>query len=120
MATTTAFDLDTLRRGIEQRDADALASLYAEDAEITEVDQDNPPSSPRRFRGRREIVEHLRDVSARDMTHRLEQPVLGDGRLAFTEACRYDDGTRVLCMATAELDEDGKIARQVAVTAWGA
>lgn len=52
------------------------------------------------------------------MTHHLERPVVAGDRLAFTEACRYADGTRVLCMATADLDGAGKIARQVAVTAW--
>ena len=114
----TMFDLDTLRRGIEDRDADALASLYAEDAELLEVDKDHPPAKPQTYRGRDAIAEHLRDVCARDMTHRLEQPVVADDRLAFTEACRYGDGTSVLCMATAELDGDQKIVRQVAVTAW--
>ena len=120
MATTRTFDLETLRRGIEERDADALASLYAEDAELTEVDNDHPPTSPRTFRGRREIARHLQEVCSREMTHRLERPVVSQDRLAFTEACRYDEGTHVLCMATADLDDEHKIVRQVAVTAWGA
>jgi hypothetical protein len=51
------------------------------------------------------------------MTHRLEQLVLGDGSAAFTEACQYPDGTRVLCAALLEL-RDGKIARKVGVQAW--
>jgi hypothetical protein len=120
MTSMTTFDLETLRRGIEQRDADALASLYADDAELVEVDNDHPPGSPRSYRGRQEIADHFRDVCSRDMTHRLERPVLDGERLAFTEACRYGDGTEVLCMATADLDETHKIVRQVAVTAWGA
>jgi ketosteroid isomerase-like protein len=118
MTTTTTFDLDTLRRGIEQRDAEAMLSLYADDAEVTEVDKTNPPRAPRTFHGREAIAEHLRDVCGRDMTHQLERPLVGDGRLAFTEACRYADGTGVLCMATADLDQSGRITRQVAVTAW--
>ena len=119
MATVTGFDLEALRRAIEQRDADALASLYADNAELVEIDNDHPPARPRSYRGRSEIAEHFRDVCARDMTHRLERPVLAGDRLAFTEACRYGDGTDVLCMATADLDETHKIVRQVAVTAWG-
>jgi hypothetical protein len=115
---TTTFDLDTLRRGVEERDADSLLSLYADDAEITEVDAINPPRTPRVLRGRAAIAEHLRDVCARDMTHSLERPVVSDRRVAFTEACRYADGTNVLCMATADLGDDGRIVRQVAVTAW--
>jgi ketosteroid isomerase-like protein len=120
MATTTTFDLETLRRSIEEGDADALASLYAEDAELTEVDKDHPPTSPRTFRGHREIAEHFADVCSREMTHRLERPVVGEDRLAFTEACRYEGGANVLCMATADLNDEHKIVRQVAVTAWDA
>src|SRR3954454_3524050 len=109
--TTTTFDLDALRRGMEGRDADALTALFAENAELVEVDRNNPPTRPRTLRGRTAIGEHLRDVCARDMTHRLERPVLEGGRLAFTEACRYGDGTAVLCMATADLDASGRIVR---------
>ena len=116
--TSTGFDLDRLRRAVEERDADALLALYAEDAEITEVDAINPPRTPRVLRGREQIAEHLRDVCARDMTHRLERPVVTADRLAFTESCRYADGTNVLCMATADLDPQGRIVSQVAVTAW--
>lgn len=118
MTTKTSFDLDTLRHGIEDRDPEAMLSLYADSAEVTEVDKNNPPDAPRVIRGKEAIGEHLREVCARDMTHRLERPVVADDRLAFTEACRYEDGTQVLCMATADLDGSGKIARQVAVTAW--
>ncbi len=118
MTTGNTFDLDALRRGIEDRDAEALLALYAADAEIVEIDKDHPPTSPRTIRGHDAIAAHLRDVCARDMTHRLERPVVADGRLAFTEACSYSDGTNVLCMATADLDPDGRISRQVAVTAW--
>jgi hypothetical protein len=118
MPSTTTFDLERLRRGMEERDADTLLSLYADDAEITEVDAINPPRTPRVLRGKEQIAEHLRDVCARDMTHRLERPVVTADRLAYTEACRYADGTNVLCMATADLDEQGRIVSQVAVTAW--
>lgn len=54
------------------------------------------------------------------MTHQLERPVLADDRIAYTEECHYSDGTNVLCMATAELDADHRIVRQIAVTAWDA
>lgn len=118
MNTATGFDLDALRRGLEERDADTLVALYAEDAEIVEIDKDHPPTSPRTIRGRDAIATHLADVCGRDMTHTLERPVVGDGRLAFTEACAYSDGTAVMCMATADLDADGTISHQVAVTAW--
>jgi ketosteroid isomerase-like protein len=118
--TASAFDLEALRRGIEQSDADTMASLFAEDGELTEVDKDHPPRSPNVYRGREAIADHFREVGERDMSHRLERPVVSDGRLAFTEACLYDDGTNVLCMATADLDSDNMIRSMTAVTAWDA
>ena len=51
------------------------------------------------------------------MTHEVEAGVGDADRLAFTQACAYPDGTRVLCSAMLELAQ-GKIARQVTVQAW--
>ena len=119
-SSATAFDLEALRRGIEESDADAMASLFAADAELVEVDRDHPPREPTVYRGRDAIVDHFREVGERDMSHRLMRPVVGDGRLAYTEACRYGDGTNVLCMATADLDSDNMICSMTAVTAWDA
>ena len=119
MASTTAsFDLPALRRGIEQRDAEALLRLYANDAEVVEVSKINPPSSPAVLRGKEAIREHLIDVCGREMTHELERVVVGERNASFTEACRYPDGTAVLCTAMLDLDADGRITRQIAVTAW--
>src|SRR3954471_22231248 len=94
----TTFDLAALKRAIEQRDAAAQVALYAPDAEVRLVDRITTPRSPRVLRGREEIAGWIEDVCGRDMTHSVEQDVLGDGRAAFAEACRYPDGTHVLCM----------------------
>lgn len=115
--THTGLDTEALRRGIEERDVDAILSLYTHDAEFRLVDRTHPPSSPLQLRGKQAIAEYYRDVCSRDMTHRLEQLVVGDGNAAFTEACQYPDGTRVLCAAVLEL-RDGRIARKVGVQAW--
>jgi hypothetical protein len=119
MATidTTNFDVEALRRGIEERDADALLGLYAEGAELRIVDSDNPPSNPRVLRGREEIGEYLHDLCGRDMTHSLERVVAANGGAAFIQACRYPDGTRVQCVAVLDL-ENGRIVRQSGVQAW--
>jgi hypothetical protein len=110
-------DLDTLRRAIEQSDPELLISLYAEDAELKIVDRNYPPSKPYILHGREAIAEYLQDISSRDMTHHLEQAVVGQDHLAFTEACRYADGTRVLCSSMLNL-KAGKIAQQLNVQAW--
>jgi ketosteroid isomerase-like protein len=115
--TVTTFDTGALRRGIEERDAAAMRALYAPDAELTVVDRTTPPSRPRVLRGRSAIGEYLDDVCGRDMAHRLERVVVEGDTGAFTQACRYPDGTRVLCMAMLDL-RDGLILRQTAVQAW--
>jgi hypothetical protein len=63
------------------------------------------------------VGKYLHDVCSREMTHRVENEVVGENRVAFNEACEYPDGTRVLGAQTLEL-RDGKIARQVNVEAW--
>ena len=54
------------------------------------------------------------------MTHRIDQEIVGDGQIAFTESCQYPDGTRVVAAEVFELSADGKINRQTNVQAWDA
>jgi ketosteroid isomerase-like protein len=118
MSTTeTTFAIETFRRGIEERDANALLDLYAEDAEIRIVDRTSPPSSPRVLRGRQAIAEYLTDVNGRDMTHHLERVVVQADTAAYLESCRYADGTRVLCSGVLDL-AGNRIIRQFGVQAW--
>jgi hypothetical protein len=111
------LDFEALRRAIEGRDADTLVGFYAEEAEVRTVNKNATPSSPQVLRGKEEISEYLRDVCGREMTHRVENEVVGEDRVSFNEACEYPDGTRVLGAQTLEL-RDGKVVRQVNVEAW--
>ena len=111
------LDFEAMRHAIEQLDADLLISLYADDAEMRIVNRYTTPSSPRELRGKEEISEHLRDVCGRAMTHRIENEVIGEERVAFNEACEYADGTKVLAAVTLDV-QDGKVTRQVNVEAW--
>ena len=113
----TALDFEALRRASEQKDVEALANHYAEDAEVHIVNRETPPSSPHVLRGREQIAEYLKDVCGRDLKSRIEDEVVGEERIAFNEACEYPDGTRVLSATTLEV-RDGKIARQLSVEAW--
>jgi len=117
MSTATTFDLAGFSRATEERDAAYVLALYADDAEIRVVDRNNPPRSPQIFHGKEEIRPWIEDVFAREMTHKILDPVIGDGRIAMTEACLYPDGTNVLCSCTAEV-RDGLIARQSIVQVW--
>ncbi|MFD9486858.1 nuclear transport factor 2 family protein [Streptomyces sp. NPDC059991] len=113
----TAFDTETLRRGIEGHDAKTLLSLYADDAEIRVVDRNTQPSHPMVMHGQGEISKMLDDVYGREMTHKLEQCVVQGDTVAFTESCEYPDGVRVLANSMMSL-KDGKIVEHTLVQAW--
>ena len=122
MATTstiTSFDGAALKAAIEGRDAAALLDLHADDAELELVDRENTPSSPLKLKGRAALGEAFEDIYGREMTHSVG-PVLVDGdHVAWVVRCRYPDGTRVLCIAAAEV-RDGRIVRETGVQAWDA
>lgn len=111
------FDFDTLRQALEQGDAVRLAALYAEDAELTVIDRNRPPSAPLRLLGRPAIAGFWRDACSRAATHAVTEAVVGGDRIAFLERCAYPDGCRVLAATTLDL-RDGRIARHLTVQAW--
>jgi SnoaL-like domain len=119
MSTSTAptFDSAELKRALEERDSTAQLALYADDAEVILFDRINTPGSPRVLRNRAEIRAWIEDTCQRDMTHRVDMQVAGDGGAALTEACRYPDGTNVLCATVLQL-HSGRIARQTVVQVW--
>jgi SnoaL-like domain len=112
-----AFDFGGLRRALEQSDADALITLYAEDAEMTIVDRNRPPSAPMRLTGKNAIAEFWRDVCARDMTDRVGHEVVGADRAAFVDECGYPDGCAVMSAMTLDLYA-GRIVRHLTVQVW--
>lgn len=114
---TTMFDFTTLKRAIEDRDAETIVGLYAPDAEVRLVDGEHPPSAPRVLRGTAEIAEHHRDACSRDLTHEVSRETLAGDRAAYALGCRYPDGTEVLCVALLELRE-GLIVGELALQAW--
>lgn len=116
MSTPTA-DLATLRRAIELGEESTLVSLYADDAQLRIVDHTRPPSKPTVLAGKGAIAGYYKDVCARAMTHKVEEAVAGGDGLAFTEACQYAGGMRVLSANLLEL-RDGKITRHTLVQAW--
>ena len=111
------FDTQQLVRALEQSQADLLASLYADDARMTIVDRDRPPSAPLVIQGRDNIIEFWRDVCGREMTHKVDHMIGGDERVAFIEECLYPDGCRVLSAMTLKL-RDGRIVDHLTVQAW--
>ncbi len=113
----TTFDFAALTRAVEGRDTDGQLERYAPEAKVTIVDRLTPPGAPRVLNGREEIRGWIADVSARDMTHSVGHTVMDEHGGAFTEACRYPDGTNVLCMTVFKL-ADGLIGEQTVLQAW--
>jgi hypothetical protein len=106
-----------LKQAIETRDGRMLAGFYADGAVVRVVDRNNPPSKPREIKGRAAIDMFWDDICSRTMMHKVETTIADGDRLAFTQACSYPDGAKVLCVSVLEL-KDGMIVRQTAVQAW--
>jgi|tagenome__1003787_1003787.scaffolds.fasta_scaffold19711842_2 hypothetical protein len=118
--TTTAHttpDITDLAAAIEGRAADAIVTWYAEDATLTVLDKDHPPAGPAVYTGLDAIGAYYRDVCGRNIEHQVKDAVSTPAGLAFSQHCRYPDGTGVLCLTVAVL-QDGKIQRQTAVQVW--
>ena len=120
--------LDRIRRALEDKDLDALAALYAEDATLEEVSSLSPPSHPAVARGREAILVRLRQEMLHDpvsgWSRRLESATLLDGletddAIAFTELRTYAAGDRALAQHIAH-KHTGRIERDRMVIAWDA
>lgn len=117
MGTITTFDLDRFTRAAEERDASTQLSMYAPDAVVTVSNKISQPGAPRVLRTHDDIKAWLEDTYSRDMTHSVKHRVLDESGAAYTQACRYPDGTNVLCATVIELD-GGVIARQTVLEVW--
>ena len=117
MSTITTFDLDRFARAAEARDASTQLSMYAPDATVTIVDKITQPGSPRVLHNSGEIKTWVEDTYGRDMTHAVNHKVNDHNGAAYTQSCRYPDGTNVLCATVIELTE-GLISSQTVVQAW--
>jgi hypothetical protein len=115
--TNTNLTISGLRKAVETRNAASLKALYADDAVLTIIDNDNPPSKPRTIAGAKDIGTFLDDVYSRDMTHTIEMGLIDGKSMAFVQGCTYSDGTKVIASNTAELGPKG-IVRQTTVQAW--
>ena len=115
--SATPFDLARFCPAAEGRDAETQIAMYGWDAVVTIADRINQPGAPQALRGRDEIAGWLRDVCGRDMTHHVQHSVGDTSGAAFSEACRYADGTNVLCATVLRLAQ-GQIAEQTVVQAW--
>jgi ketosteroid isomerase-like protein len=120
--------LDRIRRALDDKDLDALAELYTEDATLEEVSSLSPPSHPVVLRGREAIRARLRREILQDpisgWTRRLESATLLDGletadAIAFTELRTYAAGDKAVAQHVAR-KYAGRIEADHVVCAWDA
>ena len=116
-ATDAAAVCEILKRGLEERDAELAASVYAEDVEFIIVNRNYPPSNPLLCKGRAAVLALYHDICSREMMHKVTSIVVGPEGFAIRESCQYPDGARVLGHVIAEM-RDGKIVRQFNVDCW--
>ncbi|MFL5863370.1 MAG: nuclear transport factor 2 family protein [Solirubrobacteraceae bacterium] len=114
---SATFDLARFCSAAEGRDAETQLSMYAPDAVVTIADRINQPGSPQVLHGHDEIAAWLTDTCGREMTHAVQHRVADATGAAFSEVCRYPDGTNVLCATVLQLSA-GQITGQTVVQAW--
>jgi ketosteroid isomerase-like protein len=114
VTTSTSFDIDTLKRGYEAWDVEALLALYADDVELIQIDRDNPPSAPRARHGKevfRGMFEHCAGAGVRAT---VENAVADQQRAAATITCAFPGGRRVVANSIFDI-ERGRIVREFEV-----
>jgi ketosteroid isomerase-like protein len=114
VSTTKSFDLETLRRGYEEWDVEALLDLYADDVELIQIDRDNPPSSARVRRGKDVLKGMFEHCAAAGVVASVENAVAGEGRAAATISCAFPGGRKIVANSIVVI-EDGRIVRQLDV-----
>lgn len=114
---TQAITGAAIKQAIETRDSKMLSGFYNDDAQLRIIDRNNPPSKPREIKGRAAITTFWDDICGRAMSHRVDTTIAQGDTFAFTQACAYPDGMKVMCMSVMDL-KDGRIARQTVVQAW--
>ena len=113
--TQQGFDFAHLKRSMESWDVEALLELYADDFEQVEMDDATPPAEPR-IRHKDDMAAIFRHCHDAAVKIGLDNPVVGDDRLACTITCYFDGGRRVVANSIMEL-RDGQIVRQLDVQA---
>jgi ketosteroid isomerase-like protein len=112
--TGTSFAVETLKRGYEEWDIEALLGLYAEDFELVQIDRDHPPSAPRALRGTDVLRGMLEHCAAAGVKATVDNSVAGEERAAATITCEFPGGRKVVSNAILEI-EDGRIVRELDV-----
>jgi ketosteroid isomerase-like protein len=114
VSTSRSFEVETLTRGYEEWDVDALLGLYADDIELIQIDRDNPPSAPRTRHGKDVLRGMLEHCAGAGVKATVENGIAGERRAAATITCEFPGGRKVVANAILEI-EDGRVVRELDV-----
>ena len=109
--------LAAIREGLHKRDPAMLGGVYADDVEYTIINRNNPPSKRLVLRGRKAVQEMFAELCAREMSHKVMNPVAGANAIAYSIHCSYPDGCNVVGLYNATL-RDGRIVSEISVDCW--
>jgi|SRR5436190_13244627 len=113
--TQTRFDYDLLKQSFESWDLESLLGLYADDVEQIEMDEATPPAAPRK-RTKDDLRQIFENGCKAGVKISVDNPVIGEDRVACTFTCSFDDGRRVVANSILDV-RNGQIARQFDVQA---
>jgi len=113
--TQTRFDFDLLKRSFESWDLETLSSLYDDGLEQIEMDDVSQPAAPR-VRTKAELWQLFENGCRAGVRIGVDNPVLGEDRIACTFSCNFDDGRRVVANSILDV-RHGRIVRQFDVQA---
>jgi ketosteroid isomerase-like protein len=111
----TRFDFDLLKRSFESWDLEPLLDLYDDDCEQLEMDETTPPAAPR-VRHKDDLRQIFQNGRNAGVKISVENPVVGEDRVACTFTCAFDDGRRIVANSIIDV-RDGRIVRQFDVQA---
>lgn len=111
MSTQTSFDLTGLSRAIHGRDCRYHLALYADDARVEILDSSHADAPLQVLRGKPAIGDWLDGMSSAAVHYEVRDAVAQPDRVAYTEECRYADGSEVLLQCRAEVRR-GQIAHE--------
>lgn len=115
-----------MRKALEDKDFEAQADLYADDAVLEEYSVLHPPAHPTVVRGRGAILERLRADGSRDPLSGWERRLVNasiidevetEDRAAFTVLREFFAGDRVISQHLAHV-EHGRIVHDRIVAMW--
>ena len=88
ITTPAQLDAVALTAAIISRDAQGVVAWYTDDAVVTVVNRDHPPSLPARFEGKSAVTTYFTEICGRHLEHEVHDLVQTPSGIAFTQDCR--------------------------------